>query len=281
MKYVTQKTRKNIILVLVAIISAGTLIGWQGGLRPVLAQSMDQMSVSLTAFDSNSEAINGTFSIRFAIYNTDRRDGSTSETNGRLWEETKQIEVKKGIIQTALGDTTAFPTGLFSNVDQNYYLGVRIDTDSEMVPRRKITSVASALNASNSTNAENAKALDGRVVGTGSDNIPVLGANGVLDISLLPTGSGTKQLVLGGDGRLHQQNTDDGTDSRTFDFGSGTRLGVANFDLAVSNASAKPTLRYDSSAGVWQLSNDGSTYSRILTGSSNSHWRDVDRKCHF
>ncbi len=73
-EYVIQKTWKNIIPFLVAIIGAGMLIGWQAGLRPVFAQSLDKISISLSVFDSRNEAISGTFEIRFALYSQNRSD---------------------------------------------------------------------------------------------------------------------------------------------------------------------------------------------------------------
>ncbi|NTW90070.1 MAG: hypothetical protein HGB37_04160, partial [Candidatus Moranbacteria bacterium] len=242
-------------------------IWWQTGLRPVFAQSLDQINVSLSVFDAKNEAVNGTFQVRFAIYNVDRSTANASEAAGRVWEETKQVEVRSGIVRTSLGDTNVLPTGLFSDVSQSYYLGVRIGQDSEMVPRKKISSVPSALNA---ISAADSRSLDGKVIGTKSGNIPVLGTGGKIAINLLPTGTGTKQLVLGNDGRLHDQNTDTGTSSDSFAIGANTGIGSANFDISVSNASSKPTLRYDSSAGAWQLSNDGASYSQILTGASGS-----------
>ncbi|NTW14073.1 MAG: hypothetical protein HGA31_03530, partial [Candidatus Moranbacteria bacterium] len=266
-EYVTQKTWKILVPFLVAIMSAGMHLWWQAGLQPVFAQSLDQINVSLSVFDAKNEAVNGTFQVRFAIYNADRTLASSSDASGKIWEETKQVEVRNGIIRTSLGDTNVLPAGLFSDVSRDYFLGVRIDQDSEMIPRKKISSVPSALNA---LTASDAASLGGKVVGTKSGDIPVLGSGGKVDINLLPTGTGTKQLVLGNDGRLHGQNTDTGTDATSFVVGSSVGLGTSNFDLSVSNASSKPTLRFDSSANVWKLSNDGSSFSQILTGSSGA-----------
>ncbi|MEI6650069.1 MAG: hypothetical protein WCL23_01395, partial [Candidatus Moraniibacteriota bacterium] len=272
--YVTQKTRDILISFLVVIVCAGMYLWWQGGPRPVFGLSLDLINVTLSVFTVKNEAVNGTFSVRFALYDTDRTDTASVDTTGKLWEETKEVQVRNGIIRTALGDTVALPVNLFTDTGKNYYLGIRIDSDSELVPRKKITSVPSALNAFHATDAVNAQnaitaqsaqTLSGKVTGTASGNIPVLGINRKIAVSLLPTGTGTKQLVLGNDGRLHNQNTDTGTSSRIFDIGSGTSLGSANFDLSVSNASTKPALRYDATAGLWQLSNNGADFNRILT----------------
>ncbi len=260
-KYVTQKNKNILILFLVAIIGAGMSIWWQGALRPLFAyaQSLDQISLSLSLYDAKNEAVNGTFDIRFAIYTADRTNASASETAGKIWEETKQVDVRGGMIVTQLGDSVAIPQDLFSDPSKSYYLGIKIDQDSEMIPRKKIAAVPSALDAAN------AQTLGGKVVGTAAGDIPVLGSGNKFDLNLLPTGSGTNQLVLGNDGRLHSQNTDTGTSQNTFILGSGTGLGGTNFDLSVSSASTKPTLRYDASANEWTLSNDGSVFNPILT----------------
>ena len=141
-------------------------------------------------------------------------------------------------------------------------MGIRIGTDSEMVPRKKLGSVPRAINS---------QFLQGRSIGTRQGDIPLLGKGGKVDIKNLPAGTGAKQLVLGNDSRfgdVHQQNTDIGTDSEVFNIGSGTAIAGTNFDLTVSSATTAPALRYNGSTGAWQLSNDGATFIDIGSGSS-------------
>lgn len=52
------------------------------------------------------------------------------------------------------------------------------------------------------------------------------------------------------------------TDS-TLTIGGAVSIGVINFDLRVSSATNKPTLRYNASAAKWQFSNDGTTFSDL------------------
>lgn len=59
----------------------------------------------------------------------------------------------------------------------------------------------------------------------------------------------------------------DGTPSLTFALGNGS-ASSNNFDITVSNAGSKPTIRWDGTAGEWQISEDGSTFTAIGTGSS-------------
>ncbi|MBP9751519.1 MAG: hypothetical protein KBD19_01510, partial [Candidatus Moranbacteria bacterium] len=263
-EYVKQKIWKNFILILAAIFGAGMHIWWQGTPAPVFAQSLDQISVSLSLFDVKNEPVNGKYEVRFGIYSRDRAEvdayPSNADAGVRLWTETKEVEVRNGILRIFLGDTQPLPSGLFSG-SSDYYLGVRIGDDSEMVPRKKITSVPSALNS---------RFLNGKTIGSRQGDITTLGQGGKVDIKMLPTGTGTKQLVLGSDGRLHDQNTDTGTDATEFNIGSDSALGSENFLLSVSNAGVKPALRYNASSGVWELSNDGSSFSQLLTGATGS-----------
>ena len=158
-----------------------------------------------------------------------------------------------------------FPVNL--NFDQGgYFLGVRIGTDSEMIPRKRLGSVPSALNA---VNASNSESLRGYIPGTQSGNLLILSGKGLVDLKQLPTGKGAKQLVLGNDARLHDQNTDTGTDSEVFTIGDGLGIG-GDFDVRVSDAVTGPALRYSGSTGAWQISNDGVTFSSIATSVSGS-----------
>ncbi|MEK9151570.1 MAG: hypothetical protein AAB547_02975, partial [Patescibacteria group bacterium] len=164
--------------------------------RPVLAQSADtsinQISLSASLFGSDNRLIpNGTYDIRFGIYTTDRATTdaypSNTDAGSRLWEETQTVTVNNGIFRAFLGSVTPLPATLnFASGD--YFIGIRIGTDSEMVPRKKLGSVPSAINA---------QFLQGKTIGTQQGDIPLLGNKGKINIKNLPTGTGNKQLVLG------------------------------------------------------------------------------------
>ncbi|MBU1729541.1 MAG: hypothetical protein KKH64_06240, partial [Candidatus Margulisbacteria bacterium] len=87
--------------------------------------------------DSSGSPASGTKTMVFKIY--------TSATGGTaLWTETQSVDVATdGIYNVTLGSTTAI------NLDftDNYYLGVTVGTDSEMTPRKQITSAPYAFNA--------------------------------------------------------------------------------------------------------------------------------------
>ncbi len=266
--YVKNKNLKPYTYLLAIALATGSLIGWGIRSQSVFAQSINQISVAASLFDSESKLIiNGEYSVRFALYQTDRATAdaypSNADAGSRLWEETQTVTVKNGILRAFLGSSVALPPDLnFESGD--YYLGIRVGTDSEMVPRKKLGAVPAALNS---------QFLRGRTSGTSEGNLLILGKNGKVNIKQLPVGTGANQLVRGDDSRLgdsHQQNTDISTDSEIFTIGDGTSATSTNFDLAVSNSATPPALRYNGSTQAWQLSNDGTTFSDISSGLSGS-----------
>ncbi|MFZ1626980.1 MAG: hypothetical protein WAT81_04215, partial [Candidatus Moraniibacteriota bacterium] len=266
--YVKNKNLKKQIVLLAIALATGSGIGWGIRSQFVFAQSINKISVSVSLFDAENKIItNGEYDARFALYRTDRTTQdvypSNTDAGNRLWEETQKVVVKNGVLRVFLGSATPLPANLnFESGD--YYLGVRLGTDSEMVPRKKLGAVPAALNS---------QFLRGKTFGTAEGDILVLGKNGKVNIKQLPVGTGNNQLVRGDDSRfgdLHQQNTDISTDSEVFTIGDGTGPTAANFDLAVSNSSTPPAIRYNGTTQAWQLSNDGSTFSNILTSASGS-----------
>jgi hypothetical protein len=121
--------------------------------------------------DKNGQPIDGEYSVRFAIYSTDRAitDSypSDSDSGSRLWEESQIINIKKGILQFTLGQKQELP--IFGNIqDGQFYLGIRINQDGEMVPRKRITPSLFAYDAINAT------LLNGKKIGVESGNIVAL-----------------------------------------------------------------------------------------------------------
>ena len=260
------KNKISIILTILATLGGILLMSFDFS----SAQATREMEVTAYMTDGQSKEIpNGEYDVRFAIYTADRQIQdpypSDADSGQKVWEEVQKVTMIDGILTARLGSVTPLPDSLtFSGGD--YYLGVRVNTDSEMVPRRKITAVPLAINA---LNAGNALLLQGAKLGTSEGDIAQYGKRGKISIKQLPTGTGSGNLVLGNDSRLqdsHAQNTDTGTSGLSFNIGDGTGLSGNNFDLSVSNAAAKPTLRYNGSAGTWQYSNDGSSFTDIGSG---------------
>lgn len=99
--------------------------------------------------DSGGNPVNGMVSMTLRIYNV--ASGGTS-----LWTETQAtIQVSNGIYDIILGLVT--PINL--SFDEQYYLGVEVGTDGEMMPRQQLTGVPYAMRAKE---ADNANTLGGQ-----------------------------------------------------------------------------------------------------------------------
>src|SRR3989344_9127998 len=187
--YVKNKNRKTAYISLLLALAIGTAIGWWQEPEPAFAQSqtenqtstIDQIPLSASLFASDSQVItNGKYQIRFGIYSTDRTSAdpypSNADTGSRLWEETQEVTVKNGIFRVSLGAVTPLPASLnFEN--GNYYIGIRIGTDSEMVPRKKLGSVPRAINS---------QFLQGKTIGTNEGDLVTFGKKGKISIKNLP-----------------------------------------------------------------------------------------------
>ena len=88
--------------------------------------------------DDIGDAINETVSITFSIY--DVETGGTA-----LWSETQAVDVTEGLFNVSLGSTTPLDENDFSSA--NRWIGILVETDSEMIPRTRITAVPYALQA--------------------------------------------------------------------------------------------------------------------------------------
>ncbi len=131
----------------------------------------------------------GTYSVRYSIYSIDRTTAdpfpSDADAGSRLWTETKSITTRNGILFTFLGSTTAFPSTLdFSS--NNLYLGIRIGTDPELVPRRRLGSVPHAISADS---------VQGKEIGTGANSVVATDASGQIQVSSTPVASATTSLI--------------------------------------------------------------------------------------
>lgn len=111
------------------------------------AGSIPQLiNYSGTLTDKTGAPVTGTFSVVFSIY--------AAPTGGAaLWTEkwdstTTQITAISGVFNVMLGYNTPLPPTFFAD-NPVTYLGIKVGTDSEMIPRQQITSVGYAFNAGN------------------------------------------------------------------------------------------------------------------------------------
>ena len=132
---------------------------------------------------SDEEITNGEYEVRFSIYSADRANSSEME-GSPIWSETQKVNLEDGILRAYLGSVNALPYLNFSG--SNYYLGIKIGNDSEMIPRKRIAAVPLAIDA---------MSIGGATVGMSEGNIVRLGRGGKIDIKNLPTGTTGNSLV--------------------------------------------------------------------------------------
>ncbi|MEK9148795.1 MAG: hypothetical protein AAB267_01970, partial [Candidatus Desantisbacteria bacterium] len=101
---------------------------------------------------SGDSPVNGNVDLQFYIYDT--------PTGGiSLWQETQNISVNNGIFNVLLGSSTS----LNLPFDKDYWLGVKVGGDNEMIPRQRIVSVGYSLRADYAGTASYAE-----IAGTGT-----------------------------------------------------------------------------------------------------------------
>jgi len=72
-----------------------------------------------------------------------------------IWTETKNVQTQNGLYSVLLGSTTPLTATILSGTEK--YLGIKVGTDTEMTPRKRIVSVAYAIVS------DNAYSLGGKV----------------------------------------------------------------------------------------------------------------------
>ncbi|MDO8602370.1 MAG: hypothetical protein Q7O04_00775, partial [Candidatus Omnitrophota bacterium] len=200
--------------------------------------------------DANDDPVTGDVNVTIRIY--DAESGGTA-----LWEEIQAVTVTRGIFSMLLGNSTAL-----SSLDFNdpYWYSVEVESDGEMTPRQRLTSVGYAINAdkldgydaSQFLRADADTSLTGALTVSGS----ITGsANG--DVTIDPTGTGNIVMKI---------------DSTSGDFK--VTDGTTNYVL-VDNATGNVTMSNDLTVsgtiyGTLASTGGNSTFSSIVvTGTSN------------
>lgn len=90
--------------------------------------------------DAGGTALNGSFTIEFKIY-----DAATA--GNVLWTETQTVTVNAGLFDVLLGSVTPIPYTVFDGNDK--FLSLKVGSDPEMTPRKRLVSVGYAFRAYN------------------------------------------------------------------------------------------------------------------------------------
>jgi len=144
--------RAAILLSIAAVFLFGLITGGITGW--CLAEGNGSASVpglinyqgTLTNPATGNPVPNGQYQITFSIY-------ASNTGGGPLWQETQQVTVQNGVFNVLLGSQNALNESIFEGSAR--YLGVKVGTDSEMIPRQRLASVPYAFQA------ENAQMLQG------------------------------------------------------------------------------------------------------------------------
>jgi hypothetical protein len=201
---------------------------------PIDIQTGNKRTIQLTGMltDNAGKPVEGSYETRFSLYTIDRTTfdpyPSNSDKDSRIWEETRTVIFKKGLFVVNLGQVEELPilTGLENS---QFYVGMRIGTDSEMAPRRKVSTPLFSLNSAN------ALLLNGKKIGIASGDIVALNDQGQINLANLPIGKQKDQLVLGSDKRLSSQLTVSGA---SFISLSGQSMTVEKVDLSSDTSGA-------------------------------------------
>jgi len=124
------------------LCALAVLIGffWAPGVNAVVPQMINYQG-SLTN-KTGSPVPDGNYNMEFKIYGV--ASGGTAFWSEKWDTTTSQITVVGGIFNVMLGFKTPIPVSFFADYPITY-LGIKVGTDSEMLPRQKLTSVAYAL----------------------------------------------------------------------------------------------------------------------------------------
>lgn len=177
--------------------------------------------------DSVGVNITGNQDLTFTIYSSNL-PGATP-----LWTETHlAVSVNLGMFNVILGSTVAIPPHLFAG--QERWLGITVNSESEMVPRMRMTSVPWALRAAVADSALNSGA------GGGADNDWIV--SGTNMYSAVPGSLGVGVEILRGkfcvetdSGKAISAGTDDGT--AVFGYMGSNRGSLGTSDASVRGES--------------------------------------------
>ena len=127
--------------------------------------------------DSGQPVSDGIYQITFRIY--------TQESGGSAeWEETQDISVESGVLNALLGSVNSIADFPLSD---NAWLGIQIEGQSEMSPRKRIASVGYSFNAGESDNSQSLQGFNASDFMLNSDyEEPLIAYGSVESVSVNP-----------------------------------------------------------------------------------------------
>jgi hypothetical protein len=126
-------------IIIIIVLSLATLVALPHVYATAGIHKTINFQGKLVANTAGTNLTNGTYSITFTLY-----DDPTSGSN--LWDETQTVTVEDGVFQVELGSVDTSLGSVNFNSD-TLYLGIKVESDSEMTPRIRFTTVPYAFNA--------------------------------------------------------------------------------------------------------------------------------------
>ena len=224
---------------------------------------------------SGKTPVTATVSMAFALYNS--AAGGTA-----LWTETQSVPVAKGAYSVILGSVTPLTLSFSSP----YYLGVTVESDSEMTPRLALTSSPYAFNVVNGAISNLGISATAAIADSKLAQIATAGkvsGTALTGLGSIPSGAGAVALANGGTGAataaaalgnlLPSQASNSGkvltTDGTTASWGTASGGGVTSVSavapLSVSNGTSTPSITLGT-VGVASGGTGGTTGSITGTG---------------
>jgi len=198
---------------------------------------------------TKTNVANTSYTVVFTLY--DRASGGTA-----LWSETQTVTTADGIFRVALGSVNPIPANFNFNWD-GIYLGMKVETDSEMTPRIQMAAVPYAFNAEkvsgltvqdtagNASTSGTLRIANNKIINLGGQNLTFTTAS---DTTLTLPASGTLATLAGSE---EFTNKTIGSTGLIFS-GAGTDITTAsNENLTLSpNGSGNILLAGDFDSGI-------------------------------
>ncbi|MBN1347962.1 hypothetical protein JXJ21_01000 [candidate division KSB1 bacterium] len=222
--------------------------------------------------DATGIPINDTRAIEFRIYE-DETGGTPS------WTETQTVAIDRGLLNVLLGSITPLPYSLFDGNDK--FLALKVGTDAEMIPRKKLVSMAYAYHAHNTDNFSGmnvsgfARSVDG--VSPDDGNIDLIAGS---NVTITPDNSNHRITIsasggTGGDDLGNHVATKNIQLNSHWLSGDGNNEGVfvdGNGDVGIGTS---PGYKLHV-AGTSYANTDLRAGRNVITGSPSSSYQDGD-----
>ncbi len=189
--------------------------------------------------DAVGTGINGNRTIEFRIYN--------SPTGGAsVWSEIQTVTIVDGLFSVLLGSITPVPYTVFDG--SHKYLALKIGSDAEMSPRKRLVSVGYAFHSydSDKIDGKDAAAFVQKIAGVSSDNIGNIDLVAGANVTITPDNNNSRITISASDGggnsnisKINAGNglTGGGTSGEvTLDVGVGNGLIVSSDAVSLNTA---------------------------------------------